>query len=86
VIGPSSASSRVILAFGHQHIGLTLGGVTGKIVTDLARGQAPSCDISNLPPTVWSTGLDCQVFRRLASLCSPFGIITQALALAASGR
>ncbi|WP_295513047.1 NAD(P)/FAD-dependent oxidoreductase [uncultured Sulfitobacter sp.] len=51
VIGPSCASSRVILAFGHQHIGLTLGGVTGKIVTDLARGQAPSCDISNLPPS-----------------------------------
>ena len=50
VIGRSSASSRVILAFGHQHIGLTLGGVTGKIVTDLARGQVPQCDISNFAP------------------------------------
>ena len=50
VIGPSSASSRVILAFGHQHIGLTLGGVTGKIVTELARGQVPQCDISNFAP------------------------------------
>jgi glycine/D-amino acid oxidase-like deaminating enzyme len=45
VIGPSKASDRVILAFGHQHIGLTLGGVTGKIVVDLAQGRTPSVDI-----------------------------------------
>lgn len=50
VIGHSNTSDRVIFAFGHQHIGLTLGGVTGKIVTDLAQGRAPSCDISGFAP------------------------------------
>lgn len=50
VIGHSRASNRIILAFGHQHIGLTLGGVTGKIVTDLAQGREPYCDISNFDP------------------------------------
>ena len=50
VIGYSGASNRVILAFGHQHIGLTLGGVTGKIVTDLAKGHTPHCDITNFAP------------------------------------
>ncbi len=50
VIGYSPASDRIILAFGHQHIGLTLGGVTGRIVTDLARGQPSLCDITNFAP------------------------------------
>lgn len=50
VIGHSKASDRIILAFGHQHIGLTLGGVTGRIVTDLAQGKPPYCDISDFSP------------------------------------
>tara|TARA_R110002051_G_scaffold83650_9_gene148339 strand:+ start:21681 stop:22937 length:1257 start_codon:yes stop_codon:yes gene_type:complete len=50
VIGQSRDSNRVILAFGHQHIGLTLGGLTGKIVTDLAKGQTPQCDIAHFAP------------------------------------
>ena len=50
VIGHSKASDRVILAFGHQHIGLTLGGITGRVVTDLAQGITPSCDISHFSP------------------------------------
>jgi len=56
VIGHSSASDRVIFAFGHQHIGLTLGGVTGKIVTDLAQGREPSCDIKDFSPQRFSGG------------------------------
>jgi len=47
VIGPSPASDRIIMAFGHQHIGLTLAGMTGKIVTDLALGRPPVCDLSD---------------------------------------
>lgn len=50
VIGPSPHSDRVILAFGHQHIGLTLGGITGRIVTDLAQGRRPDCDIEAFAP------------------------------------
>ena len=50
VIGQSHVSDRVIFAFGHQHIGLTLGGITGKVVTDLVQGRAPTCDISCFSP------------------------------------
>ena len=50
VIGLSPSSNRVIFAFGHQHIGLTLGGVTGRVVTDLAQGRAPYCSISEFSP------------------------------------
>lgn len=50
VIGCSKTSDRIILAFGHQHIGLTLGGVTGKVVADLAQGRKPSCTISDFDP------------------------------------
>lgn len=50
VIGFSPASDRVIVAFGHQHIGLTLGGVTGRIVTDLVQGRDSVCDISAFSP------------------------------------
>jgi D-amino-acid dehydrogenase len=48
VIGKSHVSARIIHAFGHQHIGLTLGGITGQIVTDIILGQTPACDISGL--------------------------------------
>ena len=50
VIGPSPVSDRVILAFGHQHIGLTLGGLTGRLVTDLALGRPPLCDLADVSP------------------------------------
>lgn len=50
VIGPSPRSGRVILAFGHQHIGLTLGAVTGRIVTELVQGKLPFFDISSFSP------------------------------------
>ncbi|GGE37755.1 NAD(P)/FAD-dependent oxidoreductase [Actibacterium pelagium] len=50
VIGASPASDRITLAFGHQHIGLTLGGLTGKVVTDLAQGRSPCCNIEHFAP------------------------------------
>lgn len=46
VMGRSKASSRVIYAFGHQHIGLTLGGLSGKLVADLVAGRDPALDLS----------------------------------------
>ena len=45
VMGRSTASARVIYAFGHQHIGLTLGGLSGKLVADLVSGRAPALDL-----------------------------------------
>ena len=47
VIGTSQKSSRIIHAFGHQHVGLTLGGITGKIVTDIIQGNQPPLDIES---------------------------------------
>lgn len=55
VIGPSPNSERVIFAFGHQHVGLTLGPVTGQIVSKLVQGKLPHLDISGLTPRrFWS--------------------------------
>ena len=46
VLGYSPRSDRIILAFGHQHLGLTLGGLTGRIVTDLAEGRQPNTELA----------------------------------------
>ena len=51
VIGRSSASARVVYAFGHQHIGLTLGAVTGSLVADLVAGRQPALDLAAFAPT-----------------------------------
>jgi len=48
VIGPSPNSSKIIHAFGHQHLGLTLAGVTGRIVADLLEGRQPNLAIGGL--------------------------------------
>jgi D-amino-acid dehydrogenase len=50
VIGRARASARVVYAFGHQHIGLTLGGVTGGLVADLVAGRAPALDLAPFAP------------------------------------
>ncbi len=44
VIGASRASADVLLAFGHGHIGLASGPVTGRLVADLLTGRAPVID------------------------------------------
>ncbi|WP_298450551.1 FAD-binding oxidoreductase [uncultured Marinobacter sp.] len=41
VIGPSPREPRLIYAFGHQHLGLTLAGATGRLVADCLAGQQP---------------------------------------------
>jgi len=46
VIGQSVQSPHIYYAFGHQHIGLTLAGITGKLISELVTGEAPSVDIS----------------------------------------
>jgi len=50
VLGYSPQSDRIIHAFGHQHLGLTLGGITGRIVADLAEGRQPNLDIAPFRP------------------------------------
>lgn len=45
VIGPSPSSPGVIYAFGHQHIGLTCGPATGRVVAQVLSGQTPNIDL-----------------------------------------
>ena len=44
VIGPVPGSDRAFLAFGHGHLGLTLGAITGQIVADLVAGRDSDID------------------------------------------
>ncbi|MFO1037943.1 MAG: FAD-binding oxidoreductase [Geminicoccaceae bacterium] len=51
VLGPVPGRSNLLLAFGHQHIGLTLGPLTGRLVADMAAGRDPGLDLTSLAPT-----------------------------------
>ncbi|HJS88200.1 MAG TPA: FAD-dependent oxidoreductase, partial [Acetobacteraceae bacterium] len=44
-IGPASSSSDIIHAFGHGHVGLAAGAITGRLVGDLVSGKAPAIDM-----------------------------------------
>ena len=50
VIGRSPRYANVLFAFGHDQIGIALGGVTGKLITELATGQPPSIDLTAYRP------------------------------------
>ena len=50
VIGPCPGHPKVLFAFGHGHIGLTLGAVTGKLIGELAAGRPPSIDLAPFRP------------------------------------
>ena len=50
VIGPSPRDPRFIYAFGHGHIGLTLGGITGRLVADVVSQRPPVVDLTPLRP------------------------------------
>jgi D-amino-acid dehydrogenase len=50
-IGYGAGSSRVIFAVGHHHLGLTLSGITGRLVAELAGGEAPCLDIASFSPS-----------------------------------
>src|SRR5256885_15917233 len=41
VIGPSPHHPNVYYAFGHGHVGLTLGAVTGRMIADMIASRAP---------------------------------------------
>ena len=50
VIGTSPRNPDVIYAFGHGHVGLTLCGITGRLVGELVGGIAPCVDLNALRP------------------------------------
>lgn len=45
VIGPSDGDPNVILAFGHNHYGLTLSAITAQLVGSLVEGAEPSLSL-----------------------------------------
>lgn len=54
VIAPSTASSDVVHAFGHGHIGLASGPKTGALVADIVAGRPPRVDIAPFAPSRFS--------------------------------
>ncbi len=46
VIGPAPADPRVLYAFGHGHLGLTLSATTANLVLALAQGRPPPIDLT----------------------------------------
>jgi D-amino-acid dehydrogenase len=51
VLGRSRNSARVVYAFGHQHIGLTLGGLSGMVVADQVAGRDSVVDLKPFAAT-----------------------------------
>jgi D-amino-acid dehydrogenase len=50
VVGTSPRAPTAILAFGHQHYGLSLAARTGEVVAALALGRDPGVDTAALSP------------------------------------
>ncbi len=46
VIGPSGKFQNIYYAFGHQHVGLSTGPVTGRLITELITTNNPTVDLS----------------------------------------
>ena len=44
VIGPSPRHASIYYAFGHGHVGLTLGAITGRIIADMIASRPPAVD------------------------------------------
>ena len=46
IIGPAPGVKGLLIATGHAMLGMTLGPITGRLVAELATGEAPSVDLS----------------------------------------
>ena len=44
-------NKNIIYAFGHQHIGWTLGAVTGKIINSICNERVPNINIEPFNPS-----------------------------------
>jgi len=57
VIGASARTPGLLLAFGHQHLGLTLAGITGRLIAQLAAGAPATVDLAPYAATRFARGL-----------------------------
>ncbi len=46
MISPSPRYRSVFFAFGHGHLGLSLGAITGRLIAELVSGQPPGVDLT----------------------------------------
>ncbi len=46
VLGPSSKNKNIIYAFGHHHLGWTLGAITGKIISGMVTEEKTNLDLT----------------------------------------
>ena len=46
ILGPSLKNKNIIYAFGHHHLGWTLGAITGKIISGIAAGEKTNLDLT----------------------------------------
>ena len=46
ILGPSLKNKNIIYAFGHQHLGWTLGAITGKIICRIVAGEKTNLDLT----------------------------------------
>ena len=46
ILGPSLKNKNIIYAFGHHHLGWTLGAITGKIISGVAAGEKTNLDLT----------------------------------------
>lgn len=53
VLGAAPHHAGVFFAFGHQHLGLTLCGVTARIMADLMQGEVPAIDLAPYRVNRW---------------------------------
>jgi len=50
VLGRAPGGRNLFFAFGHQHLGLTLAGVTARIIADVVAGRDPGIDLTPFSP------------------------------------
>ena len=46
VIGPSQKNKNIVYAFGHHHLGWTLGAITGKVVSGIVAEESTNLDLA----------------------------------------
>ena len=46
ILGPSNNNKNIIYAFGHDHLGWTLGAITGKIISGIVSEDKTNLDLS----------------------------------------
>ena len=70
---PHKRRRNVWFAFGHDHLGLTMGGITGKPVPELVAGKTPSVDLTPFRPNRFRPGHVRRALPRTPRRCAPHG-------------